>query len=229
MADIKQTLTKYWPYLLGGAAGLIIISRYATSSGGSSNVVYGTDPGSIDLARIGAEASNARYIADTQLAIEKYRTDGEIALGFALIEGETYMAALDTERAVTQSLITADTTVKVAEIGAAVQSMYAYSELVHAMNEPIIAGINANTALNIAAVDAITDMSIAQYAARRDIYQDEVDITGRNMREHIYTSGNIAGLTAPAWARQGQTAMHPPMLNPSDVADFVKDIAGVFG
>jgi hypothetical protein len=149
--------------------------------------------------RIAANSGDTRYVADVQREIgmagfavemfgieserevELYRVDSQRAVSLAQIQGQTYAAQLSTAAAIEQAHITADTTIQVAQIGGMVQTniahitsapamMSAYADVLEQMNAPTIAGINAATMTNIAAIGALTTIGTESIRLKGDMF-----------------------------------------------------------
>ena len=216
MTDVKELAVKYWPWALGGTIGIWLISRMAANdSGGDGGTVqsaYNPDfmAMQIEGMRIGAASGDTRYIADVQreigmgkLQVEmqssinerdvaKYGIDAGVAMKFAELQGQQYIAELTTNAAIQQSIISGNTTIAVNEIGAGVKAMYAYADILEQLNVPTIAAIESTTAQNLKAIEAFTMLGVESYRIKGNIAGQAID-TSRAITEA--TGANLVSVT----------------------------------
>lgn len=170
MADAQDFIKKYWPYILGGVAGLYLLSRQ-TGGGQPQTVVLG-----------GGGMSDAAYMAQAQIAsieaqsaidrqmlqMQQTQLDREHTLNLSALEAQT-RAASD-----------ANLTNYLAAQGAASQGVaQAASGVIAALTAPSIAAINSTAQENAYALQSAAAAAAAGYTAISNINLAASDVAGR--------------------------------------------------
>ncbi len=170
MADIQDTLKKYWPYLLGGAVGIYFLmgrssnstpQQVVLSSGGMSDAAY------MAQAQIRA--------AESQAATEKeYLRMQEEA---AIRDYNLQVTALDAQ---TRSAADANLANYLLAQGSAAQGVaQAASGVIASLTAPSIAAINATSAENAYALQSAAAAAAAGYTAISNINLAASDVAGK--------------------------------------------------
>lgn len=162
MGDLQDFIKKYWPYILGGVAGIYLLSRQTG----------GAQPQTVVL---GGGMSDAAYMAQAQSAIERQmlqmqqtQFDREHALNLSALEAQT-RAASD-----------ANLTNYLAAQGAASQGVaQAASGVIAALTAPSIAAINSSAQENAYALMAASQAAGDAYKSIAQINLAASEVAGR--------------------------------------------------
>lgn len=170
MGDIQDFIKKYWPYILGGAAGLYLLSRQTGSRQPQAVVIGGggmSDAGYMAQAQMASiEAQSA--VDRQMLQMQQTQFDREHTLNLSSLEAQT-RAASD-----------ANLTNYLAAQGAASQGVaQAASGVIASLTAPSIAAINATTAENAYALQSASAAASAGYAAIAGINLAASEVAGR--------------------------------------------------
>lgn len=158
--DAKQIVKQYWPWLLGGAIGLYLLTRNSGSSSGGTVVMGYSD------AAYAAQAQMAAVNAQAQLASEA--ANREHQLNLATLEAQTKTA------------YDANMAAYVAAQGQAAQGVAAAaSGVIGALVAPGIAAMQASAYENAAALDAAAKAASAGYTAQADIVKNALAAAGQ--------------------------------------------------
>lgn len=170
MGDLQDFIKKYWPYILGGVAGIYLLTRQ-TSSTQPQTVVLG-----------GGGMSDAAYMAQAQLAsieaqsaidrqmlqMQQTQFDREHALNLSSLEAQT-RAASD-----------ANLTNYLAAQGAASQGVaQAASGVIASLTAPAIAAINSTAQENAYALMAASQAAGDAYKSIAQINLAASEVAGR--------------------------------------------------
>lgn len=197
MGDLQDFIKKYWPYILGGVAGLYLLSRQ-TGGGQPQTVVLGgggmSDAAHMAQAQIASiEAQSA--IDRQMLQMQQTQLDREHTLNLSALEAQT-RAASD-----------ANLTNYLAAQGAASQGVaQAASGVIASLTAPSIAAINATSAENAYALQSAAAAAAAGYGAIANINLAASDVAGRFAETtHSAYADTTAATVASAMASQPTT------------------------
>ena len=193
MGDLQDFIKKYWPYILGGVAGLYLLSRQASSAQPQTVVLGGggmSDAGYMAQAQMASiEAQSA--VDRQMLQMQQTQFDREHSLNLSSLEAQT-RAASDV-----------NLTNYLAAQGAASQGVaQAASGVIASLTAPSIAAINATTAENAYALQSASAAASAGYAA----------ISGINLAASE-VAGRFADTTHSAYADTTASAVANAMVN----------------
>jgi hypothetical protein len=183
----------------------------------------------IGLGKVAVEMQSA----ENNKVVSLYEIDNASYLGLATLQANTYMAELNTNAAIEQTRINGMVTLGVNEIGAGVQSLYAYADIMHEMNVPTVAAITATSDQNIAAIGALTTLGTESFRARVDMaelesftalaQQSNYNLTVADIVKNAGMAGYLTtSVTGPAfYPAQIQNVSRPDMSWLTDIVTTV--------
>ena len=237
MTDVKAFIAKYWPWLLGGAAGLYFISRSGGPGTNSYDYLAASQQAQIASSQMAAQNADVQRQYDIQqraLDLQEAQVTGELEAAklAAQLESETQIAvtgiAGQTERyiadaqlmATQKSLETQQEIARVqslaaiqnAQAAAGVEALHGYASIIDSMYQPGIAAINAATARDIATIEAAADIATANYYAQTALATTQMEIQGRLTDNYLSAGTGTVGQVRLSKAA-GATGVPGNMVN----------------
>lgn len=146
--ELQPIIKKYWPWMLGGVAGLYLITRISGGSSGGT-VTVGTDPATAQLAMQAEQLRQQNQLALMSVANTSAKQNNDAQVQNILAQGA--MAG---------------------QLGAA------SAQLVTALNIPAITAINSANDLNKQAINTAGAIAIGGYTAQAVQMQAAADAAG---------------------------------------------------
>lgn len=190
--DVKQAVIKYWPYLLGGAIGLWLLTRNRGGSGGTSD--YGAFLQSQTAAGVAtAQANGQLEIARAQIAASENAANREHAYNLEAIGIQKQKVYADAMIGFNMSQA------EMAKgIGASAGSV------IGALNGPAMMAMEAAALENAAAMGASAQVAVGGYQAQADIVGHTSSVLD-SVAKNSNMSGAFAGLTSGGLQPQQST------------------------
>lgn len=201
--DIKPVIKKYWPWMLGGVAGLYLITRMSGGAATGGGVITGgTDAATMQLAMQAQQMQASNNLALASLASTTGKQNNDAQVQNILAQGA--MAG---------------------QIGASAAG------LITALNVPAITAINSANDLNKQAVNAAAAIAIGGYTSQAAQLQAAADAAGNYAGSMALMNVAVSNATKAANdAIVGQQNALRPVVGPnstSDSSSAIKTIAGL--
>lgn len=175
--DVQNVIKEYWPWMLGGVAGIFLITRMRSGASASSAPVY-LQAGQSDaqiIANAQAEALRSQTALQTrQLDLAAQKQADELALQRSALEMQ-YQSSTDAARAAN---LTAAGAFLQSQGTAASSAGQAVSQVVSSLYAPAVAAIGAASAENSAALQTAALVASSSYSAQASALTGVTDVLG---------------------------------------------------
>ncbi len=165
--DTGEAVKKYWPWVLGGVAGLYVLSKMSGGGGGDSGAAYAQM----------MQAQMAAGLQNQQAAAQQAAQQAQIKAQYDIAAMNRDVALAQTAAAVQKSDNETAVQFIMANAQLAQGAGSAATGIISALNMPAVAAINAMSNENAAALQSAALISMGAFAAQASMVNKAIEST----------------------------------------------------